>query len=285
MTTNNPLPPLLVSAQALRARLGDPRLALFDCRFSLADQTAGARAYAAGHLPRALYAHLDADLSGRVTATTGRHPLPEPARLAHWLGACGVGTGTEVVVYDDMGGAFAVRLWWLLHWLGHTRVALLDGGFQAWQATGGALTTEVPEPTPTSFCEQPNETRWITTNALAAALPSTAVQVIDARAPERFRGEQEPIDPVAGHIPGAINLPFTGNLDADGYFLPPEALRARFAGALGDTPPARVAHSCGSGVNACHNLFAMELARLSGSRLYAGSWSEWIRDPGRPVAV
>lgn len=163
MTTNNPLPPLLVSAQALRARLGDPRLALFDCRFSLADPMAGARAYAAGHLPGALYAHLDTDLSGRVTATTGRHPLPEPARLAHWLGTCGVGTGTEVVVYDDMGGAFAVRLWWLLRWLERTRVALLDGGFQAWQAIGGALTTEIPEPTPTTFCEQPDETRWITT--------------------------------------------------------------------------------------------------------------------------
>lgn len=276
--------PMLIPAEVLRQRLGDPRLVLFDCRFSLADPEAGARAYAAGHLPGALYAHLDAQLSGPITPTSGRHPLPDAAGLAHWLGRCGVGDESQVVVYDDLGGAFAVRLWWLLRWLGHRRVALLDGGLQAWQAAGGALTTEVPAPTPTAFTGQPDDNRWMTTDALAAALPNGRVQVIDARAPERFRGEQEPIDPVAGHIPGAINLPFTGNLDADGRFLPPEALRERFTAELGDTPPARVAHSCGSGVNACHNLFAMELAGLAGSRLYAGSWSEWIRDPARPVA-
>jgi thiosulfate/3-mercaptopyruvate sulfurtransferase len=276
--------PMLVPAEVLRQRLGDRCLVLFDCRFSLADPEAGARAYAVGHLPGALYAHLDARLSAPVTPTSGRHPLPDAAGLAHWLGRCGVGDASEVVVYDDMGGAFAVRLWWLLRWLGHTRVGLLDGGLQAWQAAGGTLTTEVPAPTPAVFTAEPDDNRWISTDALAAALPNGRVQVIDARAPERFRGEQEPIDPVAGHIPGAINLPFTGNLDADGRFLPPEALRERFTAALGDTPPARVGHSCGSGVNACHNLFAMELAGLAGSRLYAGSWSEWIRDPARPVA-
>ncbi|WP_296899219.1 sulfurtransferase [Thiohalocapsa sp.] len=281
--SHEPLP-ACVPAPALRQRLGDPQLVLFDCRFSLTDTDAGARAYADAHLPGAHYAHLDQHLSGAVADSTGRHPLPEPQALVHWLAACGVGSETDVVVYDDLGGALAVRLWWLLRWLGHSRVALLDGGLQAWQAEGGALTAEAPRPSPTTFSGEPDNTHWITTDALAAALAAGTVQVIDARAPERFRGEQEPIDPVAGHIPGAINLPFTGNLDADGRFLPPEVLRERFAAALGDTPPARVAHSCGSGVNACHNLFAMELAGLAGSRLYAGSWSEWIRDPARPTS-
>jgi thiosulfate/3-mercaptopyruvate sulfurtransferase len=278
-------PALLISANHLRARVGDPKLRLFDCRFSLADTEAGRRAYAEGHLPGAVYAHLDEHLSDPIGPATGRHPLPDKVRLAAWLAANGVANDTDVVVYDDQGGGFAVRLWWLLRWLGHRRAALLDGGLAAWQTTGGELTTVPPEPAPARLTATADDTLWISTEALVAALPDGGVQVIDARAPERFRGEQEPIDPVAGHIPGAINLPFTGNLDADGCFLPADALRERFTAALGGTPPARVAHSCGSGVNACHNLFAMELAGLGGSRLYAGSWSEWIRDPTRPVAA
>jgi thiosulfate/3-mercaptopyruvate sulfurtransferase len=283
--------PLLMPAPTLRERMRDPHLAIFDCRFSLADTSAGRRAHAAGHLPGAVYAHLDEQLSGPITPATGRHPLPEPARLAGWLQAQGVGDETDVVVYDDQGGAFAVRLWWLLRWLGHERVAVLDGGIGAWRAAGGVLTTTAPEPTAAATLNaRPDDSRWLTTDALAAALPTGAVQVIDARAPERFRGEQEPIDPVAGHIPGAINLPFAGNLDANGCFLPAAELRRRFEEALGDDcrgvgGPERVAHSCGSGVNACHNLLAMELAGLTGSRLYAGSWSEWIRDPHRPIAT
>jgi thiosulfate/3-mercaptopyruvate sulfurtransferase len=283
---NDTTPPLLLAPDALLARAGT-RPVLFDCRFSLADPEAGRRAYAAGHLPGAIYAHLDAHLSGPITATSGRHPLPDPARLAGWLGDCGVAADTAVVVYDDLGGAFALRLWWLLRWLGHRRAALLDGGIQAWQAAGGAVTTDVPTPAPAHFAGVPDDALWISTDALAASLTAAAgdqTRVIDARAPERFRGEVEPIDPVAGHIPGAINLPFGGNLDSAGRFLPPAALRTRFTDALGDIAPGRVAHSCGSGVNACHNLFAMELAGLAGSRLYAGSWSEWIRDPARPIA-
>ena len=277
--TTDPLP-LLMKSTTLRERLGDPGLVVFDCRFSLADTEAGRRAYATGHVPGARYAHLDEHLSGPVGATTGRHPLPDPARLADWLGASGVGNDTDVVVYDDVGGAFAVRLWWLLRWLGHHRAALLDGGLAAWQAAGGALSTEAPQPVPARLTARPDDGLWITTDALAAALPAGTVLVIDARAPERYRGEVEPIDPVAGHIPGAINLPFSGNLGPDGCFLPPVELRRRFETALGGTPAARVAHSCGSGVNACHNLLAMELAGLTGSRLYAGSWSEWIRKEG-----
>jgi thiosulfate/3-mercaptopyruvate sulfurtransferase len=275
----------LVDAPILLAGIGDPDLRLFDCRFSLTDPEAGRRAYAENHLPGAAYADLDVHLSSRIRPNTGRHPLPDPARLAAWLGDCGATPRTRVVVYDDVGGGFAVRLWWLLRWIGHDRVALLDGGLQAWIAAGGALTREVPRHEPGELIARPDDTRWITTEALAAALNADRLTLIDARAPERFRGDSEPIDPVAGHIPGAINLPLTDNLDADGRFLSADRLRERFTRSIGQAQPSSVVHSCGSGVNACHNLLAMELAGLQGSRLYAGSWSEWIRSPERPVAT
>jgi thiosulfate/3-mercaptopyruvate sulfurtransferase len=277
---SNPIDP-----SALLAAIDDPDLRLFDCRFSLTDTEAGRRAYLQGHLPGACYAHLDEHLSSPIGPQTGRHPLPDPSRLADWLGECGVSSESRVVVYDDVGGAFAVRLWWLLRWIGHDRAALLDGGLQAWVAAGGALTRELPRHEPRALIARPDDSRWISTEALAAELSAGNAILIDARAPERFRGEQEPIDPTAGHIPGAINLPLTGNLDRDGRLLAPDRLRKRFVDALGDSPHASVVHSCGSGVNACHNLLAMEVAGLSGSRLYAGSWSEWIRSPERPVAT
>ncbi|MFY9976517.1 MAG: sulfurtransferase [Chromatiaceae bacterium] len=275
----------LIDARTLIARSADRDLRLFDCRFSLADPSQGRRAYLSGHLPGALYAHLDEHLSSPIGPRTGRHPLPDPSRLAAWLGGCGVTPRTQAVVYDDAGGAFAVRLWWLLRWIGHDRVALLDGGLQGWIAAGGELVRDEPRPTPGVLIPRPDDRRWIGTDALVAELAAGRATVVDARAPERFRGEQEPIDPVAGHIPGAVNLPLTGNLGADGRFLDPAALRARFLPAIGAGSPARIVHSCGSGVNACHNLLAMEVAGLHGSRLYAGSWSEWIRAPERPVAV
>lgn len=275
----------LVAARTLLAQSPDPDLRLFDCRFSLADPGQGRRAYLEGHLPGAFYAHLDEHLSSPIGPLTGRHPLPDPARLGAWLGGCGVTPRTLVAVYDDVGGAFAARLWWLLRWIGHARVALLDGGLQAWIAAGGDLVREAPRTVPAALIPRPDDTRWIGTEALVAELAAGRATVVDARAPERFRGEQEPIDPVAGHIPGAINLPLAGNLGADGRFLDPAALRARFVRAIGAAPPARIVHSCGSGVNACHNLLAMEVAGLQGARLYAGSWSEWIRSPERAVAV
>lgn len=279
----------LVDAPTLLAGIEDPDLRLFDCRFSLADTEAGRRAYAEGHLPGAYHADLDAHLSSPIGPTTGRHPLPDPARLAAWLGDCGVSPRTRVVVYDDVAGGFAVRLWWLLRWIGHDRVALLDGGLQAWIAAGGALTREIPRHEKRELTASPDDTRWITTESLAAELAADPtgdrLTLIDARAPERFRGDREPIDPVAGHIPGAINLPLMDNLDADGRFLSAERLRERFTRAIGQAPPSSVVHSCGSGVNACHNLLAMEIAGLHGSRLYAGSWSEWIRSPERRVAT
>ncbi len=273
--------PYLIDAGTLRS---DPGIVPFDCRFNLADPGWGARAYALGHIAGARFTDLELDLSDPIGPTTGRHPLPDPERLAAKLGAWGVDNNTTVAVYDDAGGAFAARLWWLMRWLGHRRVVVLDGGLQAWAAAGGPLTDQVPIPTPRRFEPRPDDSAWVTTEALVSGLASGSIQVVDARAEVRFRGELEPIDPVAGHIPGSINLPLQGNLDAQGCFLPAERLRRRFLAALGERDPATVTHSCGSGVNACHNLLAMEIAGLPGSRLYAGSWSEWIRSPDRPVS-
>lgn len=274
----------LIDADTLRPHLDDPGWIVVDCRFSLMDAEAGRRAYAEGHLPGARYAHLDGDLSGPVTPATGRHPLPDSARLAQKLGEWGIGSCTQVVAYDDVGGMLAAaRLWWLLRWLGHAACAVLDGGIAAWRRAGLPLTAEFPAVRPTVFEARPNDRLWLTT-ARVQALPADEL-LLDARTAARYRGEMEPIDPVAGHVPGAVNLPTENNLADDGRFLPIDVLRARFAAILGGRSPKAVVHHCGSGVTACHNLLAMEAAGLSGSRLYAGSWSEWIRDPNRPVAI
>ena len=274
----------LIDASTLHAHRNDPNWVVMDCRFSLADPEAGRRAYRDSHLPGAHYAHLDEDLSDPITPTTGRHPLPDPERLAQKLGEWGIGHDTQVVAYDDMGGMLAAaRLWWLLRWLGHTACAVLDGGLPAWRRAGLPLTAEIPAARPTAFVSRPDDRLWMSTEQVLT-LSATEV-LLDARAAARYRGEMEPIDPVAGHIPGALNLPTDGNLTPEGHFLPVAALRERFAAALNDRSPATVIHACGSGVTACHNLLAMEAAGLGGSRLYAGSWSEWIRDPQRAVAV
>jgi thiosulfate/3-mercaptopyruvate sulfurtransferase len=275
---------LLVDTGELHAHRDDPGWVVFDCRHDLADAEAGRRAYAASHLPGARFAHLDDHLSAAKTGRNGRHPLPEPQAFARWLGEQGVGPGTQVVAYDASGGYYAARLWWMLRWLGHEAVAVLDGGFPAWERAGLPLTAQVPQPTAAGFVAHPRESLRIDAAGVLATLGSRALQVVDARTPERFAGRNETLDPVGGHIPGAINRLFQRNLASDGRFKPASVLREEFSALLGDRPPAEVVHQCGSGVTACHNLLAMEVAGLTGSRLYPGSWSEWCADPARPVA-
>lgn len=274
----------LVDTKGLSAHLNDARWVIVDCRFELSDPEAGRRDYAAGHVPGALYADLDHDLSAPVGPQTGRHPLPDPGKLARTFGTWGIGPGCQVVAYDRGPGAFAARLWWLLRWLGHADVAVLDGGFDRWCAESRPVTTDVVRPSATAFAGQGDRAAW----ADAATVEAISRQhcrglVVDARGSNRFLGVEEPIDAVAGHVPGAVNLPSMGNLDARGGFLQPADLRRRFEAALQGNRPSDVVHMCGSGVTACHNLLAMEVAGLKGSRVYPGSWSEWIRDPGRPV--
>jgi thiosulfate/3-mercaptopyruvate sulfurtransferase len=278
----------LVDCAEASARLDDPAWCLFDCRFDLADTGRGERNFLQAHIPGASYAHLDHHLSGSITPASGRHPLPDPTALSAWLGRHGVAPGVQVVVYDDTGGSMAVRLWWLLRWLGHDAVAVLDGGWPAWQAAGLPVAGgTAAKPAPRVFNGTPDWHEVVTTAAIARQLETGGddILLLDARTAERFRGEAEPIDPVAGHVPGALNLPLQDNLNDDGTFRSPQALRALYAPLLDGRPPGRVAAMCGSGVTACHDLLAMEIAGLRGGRLYAGSWSEWIRDPARPVAT
>ena len=276
---------MLVQTEALAARLGDPDWIVFDTRHDLAYPDKGRQLWQAGHIPGAFFMHLDEDLSGAKTGKNGRHPLPPLADFAARMNRCGVAPGRQVVVYDDGGGSFAVRLWWMLRWLGHDRVALLDGGFAAWKRESRPLDALVPAPREGHFEPRPREGHTVDSATVASSLAGRDLVVVDARAATRFLGENETLDPVAGHSPGAVNRFWQHNLGYDGRFLSPEELHAEFLEELGEADPARVVHSCGSGVTACHNLFAMELAGLAGSRLYPGSWSEWCSDPSRPVAT
>ncbi len=274
----------LVDAATLAAHLNDPAWRIVDVRHQLADVYYGEAAYAAGHIPGAVFLHCDRDLSGLLTGRNGRHPLPDPARLAARLGSLGIGPQTQVVIYDDSQGMIAGRLWWLLRWLGHDRVAVLDGGLQAWLAAGGQLDDQVLQPPAAEFAVSLRDA-LVDADHVRAFLLTSRMHLIDARSPDRFRGENETIDPVGGHIPGAVNRFFRDNLQADGRFKPAAELRAEWLAVLAGRAPEQVVHQCGSGVSACHNILAMELAGLPGSRLYAGSWSEWCADPARPVAV
>ncbi len=276
---------LLVSTGTLAAHLADPDWIVFDTRHDLAWPDKGRQAWEAAHVPGAYFMHLDHDLSGSKTGRNGRHPLPPLADFAALMNRCGVAPGRQVVVYDDGGGSFAVRLWWMLWWLGHDRVSLLDGGFAAWKRESRPLDAAVPVPREGRFEPRPREGMTVDSGTVAASLGPRDLLVVDARAATRFLGENETLDPVAGHIPGSVNRFWQHNLGFDGRFLSPEELRAEFLEELGEVDPKRVVHSCGSGVTACHNLFAMELAGLAGSRLYPGSWSEWCSDPSRPVAT
>lgn len=278
----------LLNSDQLAARLHEPGWRIFDCRFDLADTQRGERAYAESHIPGAFYAHLDRDLSGAITPQSGRHPLPEVDALCAWFGAHGVGNTTQVVAYDDSGGTMAVRIWWLLRWLGHHRVAVLDGGWPAWMRAGLPIETTSPHAVDaTPFHAQPDRKQVVDSESITRQLRTgeQSLLLVDARSRERFRGDAEPIDPVAGHIPGAINCPLQDNLRPDGTFREVAELRDMYLAALAGRTPAEVVAMCGSGVTACHDLLAMEVAGLRGGRLYAGSWSEWIRDPARPIAT
>lgn len=276
----------LVETETLAAHLADPAWVVFDCRASITDHDAGPRAYAAGHIPGARHLHMEKDLSGPVTPDTGRHPLPDPRSLAATLGRAGVGVDTQVVAYDDMQGAMAARLWWLCRWLGHRQVAVLNGGWQQWLKEDRSVSTEAVAHPPREFpFNEPSSGAWMpVADVLEMVRGRKHGLLLDARGAARFRGEEETVDPVAGHVPGAVSLPFAGNIGEDGRFKNPAELRRRFEQVLDGKRPDQVISMCGSGVTACHNLLAMEVAGLKGAKLYAGSWSEWIRDPSRPVA-
>jgi thiosulfate/3-mercaptopyruvate sulfurtransferase len=276
----------LIAAADLRPHLGEADWAVVDCRFALNATERGRSDYLAAHIPGAVYAHLDEDLSGPVVpGRTGRHPLPDVDWVAGILSGWGIAAGVQVVAYDDSGGSMAARLWWMLHWLGHEAAAVLDGGWPAWQEAGYPEASGREQRAPRTFRPQVHPELVISSAEVAARLHDPRTRLLDARAAVRYRGEQEPIDPVAGHIPGAASAPYTENLDAAGRFRSPEELRARFADLLGATPPEGAVAYCGSGVNAGHTLLALAHAGLGMGRLYAGSWSEWIADPARPIAT
>ncbi|MCC5861330.1 MAG: sulfurtransferase [Gammaproteobacteria bacterium] len=272
----------LIDANTLAARLDDAALRVIDCSFQLTDPGAGRAAYLRGHIPGAVYADLERDLSGPVSEHTGRHPLPSRHDFEATLGMLGISNNHQVVAYDNAGGAYAARLWWLLRWMGHGAVAVLNGGLQAWLAGGRSL--DPGEVIPPRVRFMPGAPLGACVDA-EDILQGRVARLLDARGPERFSGAEEPIDPVAGHVSGAVNHPFTQNLDTAGRFLARDVLRERLQASLGGIAPAQTAAMCGSGVTACHLLLAMEVAGLDGAALYPGSWSEWIRDPARPVAT
>ena len=276
---------LLVSAEELANHIGDADWRIFDCRHDLRDTAYGEKAYAKGHIPGALFQHLDRDMSGTKTGSNGRHPLPDVAAFAVRMAACGVGANTQVVAYDNEGGIFASRLWWMLSWLGHDKVAVLDGGLAGWKRAKQGLDDVVPSYPAAGFVPR-ERGGLVDAEYVLSRLNSVGMLLLDARSEERFAGENETLDPVGGHIPGAVNRFYFDNLDDAGvYFKSGAELRAEFDALLSGCSPAAVVQQCGSGVTACHNLLAMEIAGLAGSQLYAGSWSEWCADPARPVAT
>jgi thiosulfate/3-mercaptopyruvate sulfurtransferase len=274
----------LITADQLAPHLSNPDWVIFDCRFSLADSERGRRDYQKSHIFKAIYAHLNDDLAGPIVpGHTGRHPLPGVEAIGHFFSKSGLAINTQVVAYDDAGGAMAARVWWLLRWLGHDAVAILDGGWPQWLKEGRPTTDSIEPPTPRSFIPHLRSDVWITSEQIVAQLDDPRFKLFDSRNADRYRGENETIDPVAGHIPGAISAPYADNLNPDGTFKSPDQLRARFEPLLGGVPADHTVFYCGSGITAAHNLIALEHAGLGAARLYAGSWSEWITDSSRPI--
>lgn len=273
----------LVEPKVLSQHLADPDWIVLDCRHDLAAPERGRDEYARSHIPGARFLHLDEDLSAPKTGKNGRHPLPDPQVLVEKLGRAGVDSRKQVVAYDAQGGMVASRLWWLLRWLGHLPVAVLDGGWSQWVTEGRPQSAELPRPQAVRFTGRERE-GWVGADFIRARLEDETMVLLDGRAPDRYRGKNETIDPVGGRIPGSRNRFYRDNLDASGRFKTPEALKQEFRAVFGAVNPPAVVNYCGSGVSACHNLLAMEVAGLRGARLYPGSWSEWIADPSRPVA-
>ena len=276
----------LISTSELAAHRDDPNWVIVDCRFSLTDPAAGRRSYLAAHIPGAVYAHLDEDLSSPpIPGKTGRHPLPPLDAFMRTLSAWGIDATVQVVVYDDASGVYAGRLWWMLRWLGHDAVAVLDGDWRHWQQEGRPMRSGAETRPPRSFKPEIRPDWNVHADEIVARLGDPSLRLLDARGADRYRGENETLDPRAGHIPGAISAPYAGNLDAGGCFLPARQLRARWETLLGETPAEEAVMYCGSGVSAVHNLIALEHAGLGTARLYVGSWSDWITDPARPIAT
>jgi thiosulfate/3-mercaptopyruvate sulfurtransferase len=274
---------MLITTETLAQHLGDPQWIIFDCRHDLGDFEKGARLYAAGHIPGAHFAPVETALSGPKTGTNGRHPLPAPDAFADFLSRHGVTDAATIVAYDDVGGQYSARLWWMARWIGLRQVALLDGGFPKWVSENRPVTTAVPHPVRGGLrVHAAAEMVWTVTD-VKQRLSDPSCALVDARSAERYRGEAEPIDRIAGRIPGAVNRFYKTNLNPDLTFRPARELRREFETLLAGRPAENVGHQCGSGVTACANLFAMEYAGLPGSKLYAGSWSEWIADPSRPI--
>lgn len=274
----------LISCEELAAIGDQSTLAIVDCRFDLKDVTAGRRAFEAGHIPGAVYASLDTDLSGPKTGGNGRHPLPDPNVFARSMGTLGLSNDSQVVVYDENTGMYAARLWWMLRWIGHDDVRLLDGGISKWKGEGRPIASSTPAVEPRLFVPHLRPEMAVTVDDVARR-DEQGWQLLDARSAERYRGEAETLDRAAGHIPGAANRFFQQNLKSDGTFLPARDLEEGFRALVGDGDGDRLVCYCGSGVTACHNLLALEHAGIFGAKLYAGSWSEWSADPARPIAT
>jgi thiosulfate/3-mercaptopyruvate sulfurtransferase len=275
----------IVNADVVAAHCDDPGWRIVDCHYHLLNHDEGYLRYCRAHIPNAVYAHLKRDLAGPTTAHTGRHPLPEIARFKQTLGRWGIDRDTQVVAYDDAQGSFAARLWWLLRWLGHRKVAVLNGGLSQWQTQGLALNRIIPQHDPREFAGQPDMSMLVESETIVTQLPRLELTLIDVRDPERFAGLQEPIDKVAGHIPNAVNVPWKSNLAADGLFLTKSQLLNLYHQYVTSDKTDQLVFMCGSGVTACHSLVALSHAGIDGAKLYPGSWSEWITNPQHPVQI
>ena len=275
----------IISSAQLADIAANDDVRIFDCRFSLKDPQGGKKNYQKGHIPGAQFADMDTQLSSGITQTSGRHPLPQEKIFLEQLRVWGISNSTQVVAYDDVSGAFAARLWWLLRWMGHQRAAVLDGGLQKWEALGFSLSQDTVQFPRGDFAGKANMLWVLDIDSVSMELAANNITLIDARAADRYTGKDQKTDPVPGHVPGAKNLPFGGNLNEQGLFTSPEAIKKRFDQVIRDQEIDQVVNMCGSGVTACHNLLAMEIAGFTPTKLFVGSWSQWIRDPSRPIAT